>query len=126
MLSQAIATVSAKQRPQGAPYATGPTNHPAASVGLSTQQVMRKQMQVLRPNMQKRREVQHSVMNDASLKEYTALAISEPYVFEMDDRWEGEYESDRAPKLDNYPAESKARRTLGGAKHAVGPQGHRV
>jgi hypothetical protein len=40
-------------------------------------------MQILQLNMQKRREVQHSVMNDASLKEYTALVISEPYVFEM-------------------------------------------
>jgi hypothetical protein len=41
-------------------------------------------MQILQLNMQKRREVQHSVMNDPSLKEYTALAISELYVFEMD------------------------------------------
>lgn len=44
---------------------------------------MHKSMQALQLNMQKRREVQHSVMNDESLKEYTALAISEPYVFEM-------------------------------------------
>lgn len=40
-------------------------------------------MQNLQLNMQKRREVQHSVLNDASLKKYTALVISEPYVFEM-------------------------------------------
>ena len=84
VLSQAIATVSVKQRTPDVPYATGLTNRPAASVVLSTQQVMSKQMQVLQLNMQKRREVQHSVMNDAGLKEYTALAISEPYVFEMD------------------------------------------
>jgi hypothetical protein len=45
---------------------------------------MCKPMQILQLNMQKRREVQHSVMNDSDLKEYTALAISEPYVFEMD------------------------------------------
>jgi hypothetical protein len=45
---------------------------------------MSKPMQILQLNMQKRREVQHSVMNDASLKEYTALIVSEPYVFEMD------------------------------------------
>ena len=45
---------------------------------------MFKQMQILQLNMQKRREVQHSVMNDSNLEEYTALAISEPYVFEMD------------------------------------------
>lgn len=79
-----IATMSVKQRPQGVPYATGPTNRPAASIGLSTQRVMFKQMQILQLNMQERREVQHSVMDDASLKEYTALAVSEPYVFEMD------------------------------------------
>jgi len=84
VLSQAIAKVSVKQRTQGVPYATGPTNRPAASVGLSTQRLMSKQMQILQLNMQKRRGVQHSVMNDASLKGYTALAISEPYVFEMD------------------------------------------
>jgi len=45
---------------------------------------MCKPMQILQLNVQKRREVQHSVMNDASLKGYTALAISEPYVFEME------------------------------------------
>lgn len=41
-------------------------------------------MQVLQLNMQKRREVQHSVMNNVNLKEFAALVISEPYVFEMD------------------------------------------
>ncbi|KAI7705111.1 hypothetical protein KC353_g13078 [Hortaea werneckii] len=84
VLSQAIATVSVKQRTPGVPYATAPTNRPAVSVVSSTQQPMCKPMQFLQLNMQKRREVQHSVMNDLSLKDYTALAISEPYVFEMD------------------------------------------
>jgi len=65
-------------------YATGPTNRPAASVVLSTRRVMSKPMQILQLNMQKRREVQHSLMNDASLENYVALIISEPYVFEMD------------------------------------------
>jgi hypothetical protein len=41
-------------------------------------------MQVLQLNMQKRREVQHSVMNDERLKKYAALVISEPYGFEME------------------------------------------
>jgi hypothetical protein len=41
-------------------------------------------MQVLQLNIQKRREVQHNVMNGVNLKEFAALAISEPYVFEMD------------------------------------------
>lgn len=34
--------------------------------------------------MQKRSEVQHSVMNDERLKKYAALVISEPYGFEME------------------------------------------
>ena len=41
-------------------------------------------MQVLQLNMQKRREVQHSVMNDERLGGYAALVASEPYVFEME------------------------------------------
>jgi len=45
---------------------------------------MSKPTQVLQLNMQKRREVQYSVMNDANLKEFAALVISEPYVFKMD------------------------------------------
>ena len=45
---------------------------------------MCKSMQVLQLNTQKRREVQHSVMNDERLKEYAALVISEPYVFELE------------------------------------------
>lgn len=84
MLSLATATVSVKQTNPDVPYATGPTNRPAASVVSSTRQLMCKPMQFLQLNMQKRREVQHSVMNDSGLKDYTALAISEPYVFEMD------------------------------------------
>jgi hypothetical protein len=62
----------------------GPTNLPAASVGPSTRRLMCKPMQFLQLNMQKRRGVQHSAMNDPGLKDYTALAISEPYVSEMD------------------------------------------
>ena len=41
-------------------------------------------MHVLQLNMQKRREVQHSVMNDERLRGYAALVVSEPYVFEME------------------------------------------
>jgi hypothetical protein len=41
-------------------------------------------MQILQLNTQKRREVQHSVMNDVRLKEYAALVFSEPYVFERE------------------------------------------
>jgi hypothetical protein len=45
---------------------------------------MCKPMQILQLNTQKRREVQHSVMNDVRLKEYAAPVVSEPYVFEME------------------------------------------
>lgn len=65
-------------------YATGCTSRPVASVVLSTQQLMCKPMQVLQLNMQKRREIQHSVINNERLKKYVALVVSEPYVFEME------------------------------------------
>jgi hypothetical protein len=45
---------------------------------------MSRSMKFLQLNLQKQRNVQHSVMNDASLKEYAALIISEPYVIEME------------------------------------------
>lgn len=41
-------------------------------------------MQVLQLNMQKRREVQHSVMNDERLGGYVALLVSKTYDFEME------------------------------------------
>jgi hypothetical protein len=41
-------------------------------------------MKFLQLNLQKQRNVQHSVMNDANLKEYAALIISEPYVIKME------------------------------------------
>lgn len=40
-------------------------------------------MQILQLNMQKRRAVQHSVMNDANSKECAALAVSESYIVDM-------------------------------------------
>ena len=66
------------------PFERGPTNHPAATVVLYTHRLMYKPMEVLQLNMQIRREVQHSVIEDPGLKEYTAPAISESYIFEMD------------------------------------------
>jgi hypothetical protein len=44
---------------------------------------MSRSMKFLQLNLQKQRNVQHSVMNDTNLKEYAALIISEPYVIEM-------------------------------------------
>jgi hypothetical protein len=40
-------------------------------------------MRFLQPNAQKQRNMQHSGMNDVSLKDYAALIISEPHVVEM-------------------------------------------
>jgi hypothetical protein len=45
---------------------------------------MSRSLRFMQLNVQKRRNVQHSVMNDVTLKEYTALVISELYVLEMD------------------------------------------
>lgn len=56
----------------------------AASVGLSIRRLMSKSMKILQMNVQKRRNVQQSMMNDKSLKDCTALVVSEPYVFEVD------------------------------------------
>jgi hypothetical protein len=44
---------------------------------------MFRSIEFLRQYLQKQRNVQQSVMNDANLKEYAALIISEPYVVEM-------------------------------------------
>lgn len=84
MPSQATATVTARQNSPNVPFATGLTNRLAASLVSFIRQLISKPIQILQLNMQKRREVQHSVINDASLKEYTALVVSEPYVFDID------------------------------------------
>jgi hypothetical protein len=47
---------------------------------------MSRSLRFLQLNVQKRRNVQHSVMNDVNLKEYAALMISEPYVLEISPR----------------------------------------
>jgi hypothetical protein len=44
---------------------------------------MSRSLRFLQLNAQKQRNVQHSMMNDASLKDYAALIISEPHVVEM-------------------------------------------
>jgi hypothetical protein len=41
-------------------------------------------LRFLQLNVQKRRNVEHSMMNDVNLKEYAALVTSEPYSLEMD------------------------------------------
>lgn len=86
VLSQATATISAKQRKLDVQYAASPQNCSAASVVLSIQLMLLKTLQVLQLNMQKQREVRHSVMNETGLEEYAAPLISEPHVFEMDEK----------------------------------------
>jgi hypothetical protein len=44
---------------------------------------MSRSMRILQLNVQKQLDVQHSLMNDGSLKEYAAPVISEPCVFEV-------------------------------------------
>jgi hypothetical protein len=44
---------------------------------------MSRSLRFLQLNAQKQRNVQHSMMNDVSLKDYAALIISEPHVVEM-------------------------------------------
>jgi len=84
MLSQATVIANARQTVLSAQYAADHTTRLAASVGFSIRRLMSRSLRFLQLNVQKRRNVQHSVMNDVSLKEYAALVISEPYVLEMD------------------------------------------
>jgi hypothetical protein len=126
VLSQAIATASVKQRTLDVLYAAGPTNRPAASVVLSTRQAMSKPMQVLQLDMQKRREVQHSVMNDVNLKELAALAISEPYVFGMDGKVSTSPKGHQGWTAILPSERHDGRWAVGGAKHVVGAQGHQM
>jgi hypothetical protein len=62
------------------------TTHDSSSrqCRFSIRRLMSRSLRFLQLNEQKRQNVQHSVMNDVNLKEYAALMISEPYVFEMD------------------------------------------
>jgi hypothetical protein len=84
VLNQATVTTNARQTVPSAQCAADHTIRLAASVGFSIQRLMSRSMKFLQLNLQKQRNVQHSVMNDASLKEHAALIISEPYVIEME------------------------------------------
>jgi hypothetical protein len=81
--SQATVTANARQTVPSAQCAADHTTRLAASVGFTIQRLMSRSMKFLQLNLQKQRNVQHSVMNDTNLKEYAALIISEPYVIEM-------------------------------------------
>jgi hypothetical protein len=83
-LSQATVTANARQTVPSGQCVAGHTTRLAASVGFSSRQLMSRSLRFLQLNVQKRRNVQHSVINDVNLKEYAALVISEFYVFEMD------------------------------------------
>jgi hypothetical protein len=45
---------------------------------------MSRSMTILQMNVQKQQSVQQSMMNDESLKDYTALVVSEPCALEVD------------------------------------------
>jgi hypothetical protein len=77
-LSQATVTANARQRVLSAQCAANHTIRLAVSVGFSIRRLMSRSLRFLQLNVEKRRNVQHSVMNDVNLKEYAALIISEP------------------------------------------------
>jgi hypothetical protein len=84
VLSQATVIANARQTVPSAQCIADHTTRLAASVGFSIRRLMSRSLRFLQLNVQKRRNVQYSVMNDVDLKEYAALVISEPYVLEMD------------------------------------------
>jgi hypothetical protein len=84
---------------------------------------MCKLMRILKMNMQKRKEVQHSVMNDASQNEYAALVVSKPYVFEIKGKVRT---SPMGHQSWTAILPSETQRMVGGTKHAVGAQRHEV
>jgi hypothetical protein len=57
----------------------GHTNHSVGSVECSTLLSISKTLRILQLNVRKQQMVQHSLMNDDSLKDFGVLAISEPY-----------------------------------------------
>ncbi|KAI6824489.1 hypothetical protein KC343_g180 [Hortaea werneckii] len=83
-LNQATVTANARRTVQSVRSAADHTNRLAANVGSFIQRLMYRLMRFLQLNVQKQRNVQHSMMNDVSLKEYAALMVSEPHVLEMD------------------------------------------
>lgn len=59
-------------------------NRSVRIVGYADSIMAHKTLEILRLNVHKRKEVQQSLLNDEGLKDYLALAISEPYARTID------------------------------------------
>ena len=55
------------------------------NAGWFIQLVMNRMLQILQLNVRKQQGVQNSLMNDAQLRDFGVLAISEPYARVIDD-----------------------------------------
>ncbi|KJK85253.1 hypothetical protein H633G_10910, partial [Metarhizium anisopliae BRIP 53284] len=62
------------------------TNRLAGNAACGIREAMHRSLHVLQLNVRKQEPVQLSLMNDPDLKEYAALAISEPYARKIDGR----------------------------------------
>ena len=71
---------TAYQRYQNAPPAEDPTRRTVSTAGSYTQ-LMDSTLNILQLNVGKQLGVQQSLLNDENLKQYTALAVLEPYVW---------------------------------------------
>jgi hypothetical protein len=60
-------------------------NRSARTAKCSTLPIMNRAFQVLQLNGRKQDTVQHSLMNDSQLKDFSVLAISEPYAWRFDE-----------------------------------------
>ena len=72
--------MNVKQTVPSARYVTDHTTRLAANVGFFIRRLMFRSMRFLQLNVQKQQNVQHSVMDNASLRKYAALMISGPHV----------------------------------------------
>ena len=71
-------------------------------------------VQIIHLNVGKRRTVQYGLLNDEALKDYAALAVIEPYIYEHPQTGEPTISSDRHWQIFTLTA----RRQDGHARHA--------
>jgi hypothetical protein len=77
-------TTNAKRRYQSACHVVNHTNRSAGNAGSSIPLTMSRTLRILQLNVRKQQTVQHSLMNDAQLRDFGVVAISEPYVRTID------------------------------------------
>lgn len=75
---------NARQRSPDASTAEVRTNRSVVTAESSSPPPMHGTPKVFQLNVQKQRTVQHRVMNDSDLKNFSVLALSEPYSFQKD------------------------------------------